>query len=85
MTLKKGDTYEIQVLKEGKPYANAPLIKDVINDLTSESQADANGKATVTVSANGLNVVGVEVGFPTQIKGEQNKYFSALSFIINPE
>ena len=85
LTLKKGDTYEIQVLKEGKPYANAPLIKDVINDLTSESQADANGKATVTVSANGLNVVGVEVGFPTQIKGEQNKYFSALSFIINPE
>ena len=85
MTLKKGDTYEIQVLKEGKPYANAPLIKDVINDLTNESQADANGKATVTVSANGLNVVGVEVGFPTQTKGEQNKYFSALSFIINPE
>ena len=85
LTLKKGDTYEIQVLKEGKPYANAPLIKDVINDLTSESQTDANGKATVTVSANGLNVVGVEVGFPTQTKGEQNKYFSALSFIINPE
>lgn len=85
LTLRKGDTYEIQVLKEGKPYANAPLIKDVINDLTNESQADANGKATVTVSANGLNVVGVEVGFPTQTKGEQNKYFSALSFIINPE
>ena len=74
LTLRKGDTYEIQVLKDGKPYANAPLI-----------QADANGKATVTVSANGLNVVGVEVGFPTQTKGEQNKYFSALSFIINPE
>ena len=85
LTLRKGDTYEIQVLKDGKPYANAPLIKDVINDLTNESQADANGKATVTVSANGLNVVGVEVGFPTQTKGEQNKYFSALSFIINPE
>lgn len=85
LTLRKGDTYEIQVLKEGKPYANAPLIKDVINDLTNESQADANGKATVTVSANGLNVVGVEVGFPTQTEGIQDKYFSALSFIINPE
>ena len=85
LTLRKGDTYEIQVLKDGKPYANAPLIKDVINDLTNESKADENGKATVAVSANGLNVVGVEVGFPTQTKGEQNKYFSALSFIINPE
>ncbi|SNV70963.1 DUF4198 domain-containing protein [Veillonella rodentium] len=85
LTLRKGDTYEIQVLKEGKPYADAPLIKDVMNDLTNESKTDANGKAIVTVSANGLNVVGVEVGFPTQTKGEQNKYFSALSFIIDPE
>ena len=85
LTLRKGDTYEIQVLKEGKPYANAPLIKDVINDLTNESKADENGKATVAVSANGLNVVGVEVGFPTQTEGIQDKYFSALSFIINPE
>ena len=40
LTLRKGDTYEIQVLKDGKPYANAPLIKDVINDLTNESKAD---------------------------------------------
>ena len=43
------------------------------------------GKATVAVTADGLNVVGVEVAFPTQNKGEQNKYFSALSFLISPE
>ena len=85
LTLRKGDTYEIQVLKDGKPYANAPLIKDLINDLTGESKADENGKATVAVTADGLNVVGVEVAFPTQNKGEQNKYFSALSFLISPE
>ena len=85
LTLKKGDTYEIQVLKEGKPYANAPLIKDLVNDLTGEAKADENGKATVAVTADGLNVVGVEVAFPTQNKGEQNKYFSALSFLISPE
>ena len=85
LTLRKGDTYEIQVFKDGMPYANAPLIKDVINDLTNESQADAQGKAMVTVSANGLNVVGVEVGFPTATKGEQTKYFSSLSFTIKPE
>ena len=85
LTLRKGDTYEIQVFKDGMPYANAPLIKDVINDLTNESQADAQGKAMVTVSANGLNVVGVEVAFPTATKGEQTKYFSSLSFTIKPE
>lgn len=85
LTLKKGDTFDIQVLKDGKPYANAPLIKDLMNDMTGEAQADENGKATITVAADGLNVVGVEVAFPTDIKGEQNKYFSALSFIIYPE
>lgn len=85
LTLHKGDTFEIQVLKDGKPYANAPLIKDLINDMTGEAQADENGKATVAVTANGLNVVGVEVAFPTAIKGEQNKYFSALSYVITPE
>ncbi|MDD7290817.1 DUF4198 domain-containing protein [Veillonella caviae] len=85
LTLKKGDTFEIQVLKDGKPYANAPLIRDLINDMTGESMADENGKATITVASDGLNVVGVEVAFPTDVKGEQNKYFSALSFIIYPE
>ena len=85
LTLRKGDTYEIQVFKDGKPYANAPLIKDLVNDLTGEAKADENGKATVAVTADGLNVVGVEVAFPTQNKGEQNKYFSALSFLISPE
>lgn len=86
LTLRKGDTYQIQVLKDGKPMANAPLIKDVINDLTNESQTDANGMATVTVSANGLNVVGVEIAYPTKDgKMSQVKYFSSLSFIIQPE
>ena len=31
--------------KDGKPYANAPLIKDLINDLTGEAKADENGKS----------------------------------------
>ena len=85
LTLRKGDTYQIRVYKDGKPYANAPLIKDVINDLTNESTADANGYATVTVSANGLNVVGVEVPGMMEDEHTQQKYFSSLSFIIKPE
>ena len=85
LTLRKGDKYDIQVYKDGMPYANAPLLRDLVNDLTAVTSADANGKATVEVTADGLNVVGVEVAFPTQNKGEQNKYFSALSFLISPE
>ena len=53
--------------------------------IRDRAKADENGKATVAVTADGLNVVGVEVAFPTQNKGEQNKYFSALSFLISPE
>ena len=85
LTLRKGDTYRIRVYKDGKPYANAPLIKDVINDLTNESTADADGYATVTVSANGLNVVGVEVAGEKEDEHTTPKYFSSLSFIIDPE
>lgn len=85
MTLKKGDTFDIRVYKDGKPMANAPLIQDVLNDLTNESKTDAEGRATVTVSANGLNVIGVEIGYPTGDGHTQTKYFSSLSFIINPE
>lgn len=86
LTLRKGDTFGIQVFKDGKPYANAPLIKDVINDLTNESEADAMGRATVTVNANGLNVVGVEVGFKNEEDSrKQVKYFSSLSYTIAPE
>lgn len=85
LTLRKGDTYRIRVYKEGEPYGNAPLIKDVINDLTNESVADADGYATVTVSANGLNVVGVEVAGDKEDEHTTPKYFSSLSFIIDPE
>ncbi len=85
VTLRKGDTYRIRVYKNGQPYANAPLIKDVINDLTNESTADKDGYATVTVSANGLNVVGVEVAGDKEDEHTTPKYFSSLSFIIDPE
>lgn len=85
LTLRKGDTYQIRVYKNGQPYAHAPLIKDVINDLTNESTTDENGYATVTVSANGLNVVGVEVAGDKEDEHTTQKYFSSLSFIIDPE
>ena len=85
LTLRRGDTLNLRIYKDGKPYANAPLIKDVINDLTNESTADADGYATVTVSANGLNVVGVEVAGEKEDEHTTPKYFSSLSFIIDPE
>ncbi len=87
-TLHKGDTLPILVVKDGKPLANADIIPDVINDLTKIIKTDADGKATVTIANDGLNVIGVEIAFPITEKNQlatQNKYFSSLTFTYYPE
>ena len=85
LTLRRGDTLRLRIYKDGQPYANAPVIADVLGDLTTEKNADANGYITVRVANNGLNVIGVEVGFPTDDPIVTEKIFSSLSFIIPAE
>ena len=85
LTLRRGDTLRLRIYKDGQPYANAPVIADVLGDLTTETQADANGYVNVRVANNGLNVIGVEVGFPTDNEIVTKKIFSSLSFIIPAE
>ena len=85
LTLRRGDTLRLRIYKDGQPYANAPVIADVLGDLTTEMNADANGYITVRVANNGLNVIGVEVGFPTDDPIVTEKIFSSLSFIIPAE
>ena len=57
----------------------------MLGDLTNEMQADANGEISVRIANNGLNVIGVEVGFPTDNPIVTKKIFSSLSFIIPAE
>ena len=85
LTLRRGDALRLRIYKDGQPYANAPVIADVLGDLTTETNADANGYITVRVANNGLNVIGVEVGFPTDDPIVTEKIFSSLSFIIPAE
>ena len=85
LTLRRGDTLRLRIYKDGQPYTNAPVIADVLGDLTTEMNADANGYITVRVANNGLNVIGVEVGFPTDDPIVTEKIFSSLSFIIPAE
>ena len=85
LTLRRGDTLNLRIYKDGKPYANAPVIADVLGDLTTETNADAQGRIAVRVANNGLNVIGVEVGFPTDDPNVTKKIFSSLSFIIPAE
>ena len=85
LTLRRGDTLELRIYKDGQPYANAPVIADVIGNLGAVTQADANGYVSVRVANNGLNVVGVEVGLPTGDANVTEKVFSSLSFILPGE
>ena len=85
LTLRRGDTLELRIYKDGQPYANAPVIADVIGNLGAVTQADANGYVSVRVANNGLNVVGVEVGLPTGDANVTEKVFSSLSFILPAE
>ena len=85
LTLRRGDTLNLRIYKDGQPYANAPVIADVLGNLTAETQADADGFVSVRVANNGLNVIGVEVGFPTDTPNVTKKIFSSLSFIIPAE
>ena len=85
LTLRRGDTLRLRIYKDGQPYTNAPVIADVLGDLTTATNADANGYITVRVANNGLNVIGVEVGFPTDDPIVTEKIFSSLSFILPAE
>lgn len=85
LKLRRGDKLNLRIYKDGQPYANAPVIPDVIGNLTGETHADQNGYITVEVANNGVNVIGVEVGFPTDDPLVTDKYFSSLSFILPGE
>ena len=65
--------------------ACAPVIADVQGDLTTEVNADAEGRIAVRVANNGLNVIDVEVSLPMSDPNVTEKVFSSLSFIIPTE
>lgn len=86
--LHKGDEFTVLVVKDGKPLVNTEIIPDVINDLTHMVKTDANGKAVLKVANDGVNVIGIEIAFPTTDKNglaTQDKYFSSLTFTLYPE
>ena len=83
--MRRGDALRLRIYKDGQPYANAPVIADVLGNLTGVTNADANGYITVNVANNGLNVIGVEVGLPTDNVNVTEKVFSSLSFILDAE
>lgn len=81
--LKAGDRLPVQVLVDSKPAEGIELIGDYVNDPDAISATtDAEGRATLTVRNNGLNVIGAS----TTIKQDDpdarvRGYFGSLTFV----
>ncbi len=85
MTLKMGDDLPVQVFSEGKPLAGVALYVDYVNDGHAKSnKTDADGKVTLFVRNDGLNVIGVSHAktVPDNAEIDQVSYFATLSFTL---
>lgn len=82
--LNVGDTLTIQVFYQGKPMKNIDVMPDAINQLGKTVQTDENGKATITVANNGVNMIAVETAFPRKntSKADTDGYFTSLNFTL---
>lgn len=83
--LKMGDDLPVQVLAEGKPVPGVALYSDYVNDGHAMSaKTDADGKVTLFVRNDGLNVVGVS--YAKKVSGnpdlDQVSYFATLSYTL---
>lgn len=85
MTLKMGEDLPVQVLSDGKPLAGVALNTDYLNDPHAmSSRTDQNGKVTLFVRNDGLNVIGVAHAKPVSDNPDldQVSYFATLSFML---
>jgi uncharacterized GH25 family protein len=86
--LKMGDDLPVQVFSEGKPLSGVPLYTDYVNDGHAKSgKTDADGKVTLFVRNDGLNVIGVSHAkkAPDNAEIDQVSYFATLSFTLPHE
>ncbi len=85
MSLKMGDDLPVQVFADGKPVAGVALAVDYVNDGHAQSsKTDENGKVTLFVRNDGLNVIGVShvKATPGNPEADQVSYFATLSFTL---
>ena len=79
--LSMGEKLRVQVLLNGKPVEGVSVTNDVLTDWDiNSSLTDAEGKATVTVANNGLNVL--QYYHETKVSEKESKGSQAvLSFV----
>lgn len=82
--LALGDTYQVQLLLNGEPLPGVAIINDYLNEPhhVTEAVTDRNGMASLEVTSEGLNVVGVEHTEPVADSPDTDELFlfSTLSF-----
>lgn len=86
-TLKPGQSLTVKVLSKGKPVADAQVFGDYRGAPSIVSgKTDAQGKASITVRNEGLNVLAVETLMP--VAGDKHidsrAYFASLTFVGAP-
>lgn len=80
-----GQTLRLRVLYEGKPVAGAVVRNDHVNDPDHPGQTtDADGRVTITVRNQGLNVVAAVLDRPSDEPARANKveHLATLSFVL---
>lgn len=80
---KAGDTLGIQVLFRGKPVEGAEITRDYVNmSHEHDIKTDKDGKATITIRNQGLNVIATDYNEPLKDdpKTDKNSYVSTFSF-----
>lgn len=83
LTLKQGDKLEVQVLSNGEPVPNIELASEVVSDrMHNVVKTDRNGKATITIRNEGLNVLGTETETKAEdpAKADKSVNFATLAF-----
>lgn len=84
--LQAGDKLEVQVLFQGKPMKQVAVMPDSINRLGETVTTNDDGKVTITVANNGLNMIAIETAFERKdkTKADSDAYFSSLNFTLMP-
>ncbi|MFD2207339.1 DUF4198 domain-containing protein [Kiloniella antarctica] len=83
--LSKGDNLSLQILLNGKPVEGLGVISDYVNDDSAPKiLTDKEGKVTVTIRNQGLNVIAVatETKLKDTTDADQEGYFTTLSFAL---
>lgn len=83
--LNVGDTFEVQVLLDGKPLADATVTADFTGAPDAfTSKTNAEGKADVTIRNGGLNVLGVGHAVPLGDAHDADRlsYEATLAFTL---